>query len=417
MIDAGASFTLAGANTLGADQGVANYGTLLGSLVFGSSSDHLVLGAGSVTGTVAGGGGTVRLAGGGGDLTIGLNGGVSGSDSARFSGFGTYVIGAGGAWGAATFQLDASQRLVSEGLLNIVGQIDNAGLIEAALGGRVSVRANIVGGGVIEALPTSSVSIVGSVLAGGSLVTGGTGRISLGGGDFLDGSASAVSLQGRIALTADTTTSLRGQIDLAGQLTMLAASTLVVEGLVTLAGGGRVYLSNSAANLIRGRSSSDVLANASDRIQGAGDIGGGAMTLVNEAAGVIESFGAAGLTLDTGGTAVRNAGLLEADHANLAIVSALANSGKLEAVGATLTLEGAVTGAGSAAIFSGGAIVAQAAFSENLTFVGRTGSLSLAQSKATPPRSPASRPRARPRSTCAISVSSRRTRRASPAGC
>ena len=65
----------------------------------------------------------------------------------------------------------------------------------------------------------------------------------------------------------------------------------------------------------------------------------------------------------------------------MTVASVLSSSGKLEAVGATLTLEGAVTGAGSAAIFSGGAIVAQAAFSENLTFVGRTGSLSLAQSQ------------------------------------
>ena len=385
VIDAGASFTLTGTNTLAAYQQVANYGTLLGNLTLGSSTDHLVLGADSVSGTIAGGGGTVRLAGGHGNLSIGRHSGVVGSSTAHFYGFGTYVVGAGGSWRSFAPVVTSGKKVVCEGRLEVLGAIRNAGVIEAALGGQVILTgATISAGGTLEAAPASTLTLNKATVEGGSLVTTGTGRILLGaGGETLDGTFRAVSVQGRLSLVAGGAATLAGSIALAGELTMFKGSLLTIAAAgATLSGGGKIYLSNSATNLIVGQSASATLTNSGDRIFGAGNLGGGSLTLVNGASGVIASFGSAGLTVDTGGATIQNAGTIEADHAGLTVKSALGNTGKLEAVGATLTLTGAITGAGSAAILSGGAVVADSAFNENVAFIGGRGSLMLAQSQA-----------------------------------
>jgi len=58
VIDAGGSWTLAGTNTLAANESLTNFGTLSGTLSLGSSSDRLIAESGSkITGLVKGGGG------------------------------------------------------------------------------------------------------------------------------------------------------------------------------------------------------------------------------------------------------------------------------------------------------------------------------------------------------------------------
>ena len=264
----------------------------------------------------------------------------------------------------------------------MIGAIRNAGLIEATLGGQVILTdATVSAGGTLEAAPTSTLILNKATVQGGSLVTTGTGRILLGaGGETLDGTFGAVNVQGRLSLVAGAAATLDGSIGLAGELTMFTGSHLTIANAgATLSGGGKIYLSNSTRNRVVGQSGSATLTNLDDRIFGAGDIGGGQMSLVN--GGVIASFGAAGLTVDTGAATVQNSGTLEADHASLSVRSVLANAGKLEAVGATLSLSGAVTGGGAAVILAQGAIVAGGAFSENVAFVGGRGSLTLAQSQ------------------------------------
>ena len=267
----------------------------------------------------------------------------------------------------------------------MIGAVRNAGVIEAALGGKVIITdATVSAGGVLEAAPTSTLTLNKATLEGGSLVSIGTGRILLGaGGETLDGTFRAVNVQGRLSLVAGGAATLAGSIALAGELTMFPGAHLTIASAgATLSGGGKIYLSNSAANLIVGEDATATLTNEDDRIFGAGDLGGGEMGLINAAGGVIASFGAAGLVIDTGAATVINNGLIEADHAALTVVSALSSYGKLEAVGATLTLEGQLTGAGSAAILAGGAIVAQSTFEQNVAFIGGAGTLSLALSQA-----------------------------------
>jgi hypothetical protein len=105
------------------------------------------------------------------------------------------------------------------------------------------------------------------------------------------------------------------------------------------------------------------------------------MTLVNGSAGAIVGVGTAGLTIDTGAHTIANAGLIEADHDYLTIVSAVANSGRLYVLSGTLTLERAVSGTGLAYI-NAGTLIADAALDERVEFVGGAGVLQLAQSQA-----------------------------------
>jgi hypothetical protein len=90
------------------------------------------------------------------------------------------------------------------------------------------------------------------------------------------------------------------------------AALLIGAGGVTLGGGGQVVMSGAAT--IVGGAATDVLTNVDNTISGFGDIGNGRMTLVNEAAGVIDASGSDKhtLTLYTGGETLTNAGTLEA---------------------------------------------------------------------------------------------------------
>jgi len=106
-----------------------------------------------------------------------------------------------------------------------------------------------------------------------------------------------------------------GTLDNTGLIALAAASgrtSLLVSGPLTLGGHGTVALGNSYENLIEGVASGAVLTNIDNTIAGAGDLGGGNLDLVNQAAGIVDASASISLILDTGsGTAV-NAGLIEA---------------------------------------------------------------------------------------------------------
>ena len=86
----------------------------------------------------------------------------------------------------------------------------------------------------------------------------------------------------------------------------LGGATLKINRNVTLAGNGTVTLSNSAGNLITG-SSGAVLTNA-NTIQGAGNIGNGLISLVNN--GTISANQSTTLFIDTNATGLTNNGTL-----------------------------------------------------------------------------------------------------------
>jgi hypothetical protein len=149
---------------------------------------------------------------------------------------------------------------------------------------------------------------------------------------------------------------------------------------VTLQGGGQVTLSDNAENVIFGGTPAAVLTNVDNTIAGAGQLGQGQLTLVND--GTIVASGSNALVIDTGANAVTNAGRLEATGTGgLQIDSALTNTGNLYANGGNITAEGAVTGGGTATIAGNASLEFGAASDANVTFAdGALGNLILDQS-------------------------------------
>ncbi|AOK62280.1 Ig-like domain repeat protein [Burkholderia ubonensis] len=175
-----------------------------------------------------------------------------------------------------------------------------------------------------------------------------------------------------------------GTIDNTGTIALGSTGDLTrLEVLVksaTLEGGGYVTLSDDSHNVVFGSTPDATLVNVDNTIAGAGQIGAGQLTLVNE--GTIVASGANALVIDTGTHAVVNTGTLEATGSGgLLIDSAVANTGNLWANNGNLTIQGDVTGAGSATISGAATLEFGGASAENTTFAdGAAGTLKLDQS-------------------------------------
>ncbi|WP_232448722.1 beta strand repeat-containing protein, partial [Burkholderia ubonensis] len=175
-----------------------------------------------------------------------------------------------------------------------------------------------------------------------------------------------------------------GTIDNTGTIALGSTGDLTrLEVLVksaTLEGGGYVTLSDDSHNVVFGSTPDTTLVNVDNTITGAGQIGAGQLTLVNE--GTIVASGANALVIDTGTHAVVNTGTLEATGSGgLVIDSAVANTGNLWANNGNLTIQGDVTGAGSATISGAATLEFGGASAENTTFAdGAAGTLKLDQS-------------------------------------
>ncbi|SIO49174.1 hypothetical protein SAMN05443247_06378 [Bradyrhizobium erythrophlei] len=151
----------------------------------------------------------------------------------------------------------------------------------------------------------------------------------------------------------------------------------LIQHGITLQGGGGLTLSDSGANAIFGTDPGVTFTNVDNTISGAGQLGEGQMTLVNE--GTIDATGNNPLVVDTGSNIITNSGILEATGTGGLIVnSGVANSGCLLADGGNLTFNGAVTGNGSATISGAATFEFAAASAENVSFAaGSTGTLKL----------------------------------------
>jgi hypothetical protein len=102
-------------------------------------------------------------------------------------------------------------------------------------------------------------------------------------------------------------------------------------------------------------------------ISGAGQLGAGQLTLINN--GTIIAIGTHALVIDTGQNAVINSGTLEATGSGgLVVNSDVANSGLLWANGGDITINGAVAGSGSAAISGTATLEFGSASSTDVTF-------------------------------------------------
>jgi hypothetical protein len=171
---------------------------------------------------------------------------------------------------------------------------------------------------------------------------------------------------------------LAGTIDIAGVVDLTSAAVNVAAGITRLTGGGTLEFADVASDEVIGGADPTLLENVSDKITGAGVLGGGALRLDNEAGGIIDGNQGHALTIDTPAGAVINAGVIEAVGAGgVTIAGAVSNSGTLAVLGGDLTVDGAVTGAGEARI-SGGAVKFDSTFAQNVVFTATGGELELA---------------------------------------
>jgi hypothetical protein len=126
-------------------------------------------------------------------------------------------------------------------------------------------------------------------------------------------------------------------------------------------------MSDNAENVIFGSDPSVTLTNVDNTISGAGQLGDGQMTLVNQ--GTIIADGTHALDIDTGSNAIANSGTLEATGTGgLVVHSDLANDGLLWANNGSVTLDGNVSGTGSALISGNGSLEIAGAFNEQVKF-------------------------------------------------
>jgi hypothetical protein len=178
---------------------------------------------------------------------------------------------------------------------------------------------------------------------------------------------------GQIQVAAQATFAATGLITNSGAITLnggTSGATFVIGGATTLEGGGEVTLAGSKDQLGGESAAKDrSLDNIDNTLSGSGTIGARGVSLVNEAKGVIDATGAAGLTLTSSGTSVVNDGLLESavgsrlnvsaavvdngaggtivagKMSSLAVQNAATfdNNGLVEANGGTVTFEGVST--------------------------------------------------------------------------
>ncbi len=199
-----------------------------------------------------------------------------------------------------------------------------------------------------------------SAAASATVNNGGTANVNTGitVGTLTIGSGSGVGINDNQSLTIDNSIANSGVVSLnsAGNTT-----NLILGGAsVSLTGGGQIVLNNQFANRIYGAVGTDVLDNVDNTISGAGQLGVNQLTLINEAAGVIDANQSTRLEVQLSGGAT-NAGMMEATAGGtLRILNSTINSssgGTIQALaGSAVNLDGATLTGGTLATSGTGVI-------------------------------------------------------------
>jgi hypothetical protein len=190
-------------------------------------------------------------------------------------------------------------------------------------------------------------------------------------GDFQFDQTPVTTNTGDMVLSDGALMPLSGIVDNSGTIHVSSTGTetdleIVQHGL-TLEGGGSLVLSDNSENVIFGSDPTVTFTNVDNTISGAGHLGDGQMTLVNE--GTIIADGSNALDIDTGGNAVVNSGTIEATGSgSLVVHSDLDNSGQVWANGGNVTLDGNVSGNGSALISGNATLEVVGAFGQDVQF-------------------------------------------------
>ncbi len=245
--------------------------------------------------------------------------------------------------------------------------VTNAGLIEATGAAGLRITSTTIANaatGLVEAVG-SHIDLASATIAGGTLVSSAGGYFdTTDTGSILDGSTATVNNQATITIANSTALSLKGAINNTGvfSITSYNPSQLIAAANTTLTGGGAVTLNEGQyaySNQVYGATGATTLTNVDNIISGAGQIGAGQLTLINDAAGVINATGGTNqLVINTGAVAVTNAGLIEATGAaGLRITSttiANAATGLVEAIGSHIDLASATIAGGTLVSSAGG---------------------------------------------------------------
>jgi len=352
LIDGPASWTIAGATTLAADQDLTAHGT-----VTLATGDQLTIdGAMTNAGSVVGAGGVLSDAG---TLTNTASGVI---DAGQTGGL-TLVVNGRTMANLGILESTGAGLLVIEG-----GAVNNIGGTILAVGKRVNLENVDIIGGVLETEGAAALAV-----SDGGIVLDGAG-------------AHPVALAGALVVEDQTSLTIQGTIEDEDVIFVKGAADptdiIVGSGGATLSGGGEVILGDSAASHILAAEVGAVTLTNLDTVSGAGTISDSNLTLVNGESGVINADDTVALVISTGADTVVNAGLVEASGSGGAVVkSALDNSGLLFANGGSLTVDGAVTGKGTALV-DHATLDFASAFSENVLFLGHGGALELARSQA-----------------------------------
>ena len=292
--------------------------------ILGFENNVTLSGAGALTMTVAGGGGSAYI-----QQQVG---GVTLTNQSTIQGTG--VIGNGGLTLNNSGTINANAA--GQGLyLNPSGGITNTGLMEASNGGVLQINGIVVnnGGGNITANSGSSVQFFGSTaIQGGTLTNNGLFLGTLVNSiASLDGStgAGAVTINGTYTSDTNSDTYLLGTINNKNNflvnggggynaIVLLDSANVTLQGggtvnMVVNGGGGSAYLQQAVGGV--------TLTNVDNTIQGAGVIGNGGLTLVNQATIDANSSGQGLLLNGSGG--ITNTGLMEASNGGTLQISGI----------------------------------------------------------------------------------------------
>jgi hypothetical protein len=304
-----------------------------------------------VSGTLAVSGGTFTANG---DTSIGN---VVESAGA-LTGAGTITVGSGMSWSGGALVGSGRTILAAGTTLAVNGSSEILG------------RSLELDGSVVVFAPGSNLDFFNLYSA---TLLGGAGTFTVGAGGYVqtrdrgsvfDGTAAAVNLANSggygVIVNDNTALTLRGTIDNMGRLQLQPAGNatdLYIDGSVTLQGGGELQFSGNGQGIVTGTSAAATLTNVDNLIDGAGQLGNGQLTLINQAHGVIA--GSSYLKLDTGSNHIENFGMI---GANVETLSTVDNFGRLTGNvpgfgGGTLLLESAVDNAASGTIATDGGII------------------------------------------------------------
>ncbi|WP_206736216.1 cadherin domain-containing protein, partial [Bradyrhizobium betae] len=204
---------------------------------------------------------------------------------------------------------------------------------------------------------------------GQSITLHGVDANSLTANDFVFEQTPVTENAGNMVISDGATMPLSGVLHNTGSIALNSTGDEtdlhLIEHGITLEGGGHVDLSDSGQNVITGTASDVTLTNVDNTISGAGQLGAGLLTVVNQ--GTIDATGTNSLVIDTGTNAVINSGTLEATGTGgLEVHSDVINTGVLWANGGNITIDGNVSGNGTAQISGSATLEFGAASSANV---------------------------------------------------